>query len=98
MARRPPPVDLTKGAPKLPALDLRCTGRPVDRYARVVGATCRRRYKGTELEARAAGWHLGKTADGTPEAMCPTCARPGATPRKALPRVDPEPRLFELGR
>ena len=26
--------------------------------------------------ARAAGWRVGKRADGTPDAMCPECARP----------------------
>jgi hypothetical protein len=27
-------------------------------------------------QARAAGWRIGRLPDGTPDAMCPACARP----------------------
>jgi hypothetical protein len=27
-------------------------------------------------QARAAGWRIGRLVDGTPDAMCPACAKP----------------------
>lgn len=42
---------------------------------------CGRTFTGTGTaplvdRARAAGWRIGQRRDGTPDAMCPTCARP----------------------
>jgi hypothetical protein len=33
-------------------------------------------------QARAAGWRVGRRADGTPDAMCPKCARPDQATRE----------------
>jgi hypothetical protein len=81
-------------------LHLTCRGRSVDLYARVSGVTCHRTYKGLEIEARAAGWHLSDPApDGTRDVMCPDCSKPRGLPPRTRNRDEAlagQTRLFEL--
>lgn len=60
-----------------------CQGRALDGDGQPVGEICGTTYRPwgriNPLDgARAAGWRIGVRADGTPDAMCPRCARPDA--------------------
>ena len=60
-----------------------CQGRAL-RNGRSVGPTCGMRVARDQREtrgqfltrARVGGWRIGHRADGTPDALCPTCAKP----------------------
>lgn len=85
---------------------IRCTGRRVDDHGQPVGDECGqvypRRVDGPygppvgdtthQMQARAAGWAIGRLPDGTTTATCPACRRPDpatAATCRALTKGEP---------
>lgn len=70
-------------------MTLTCAGRPVRRVDnQPIGPACLARYVGEVESARVLGWRVGPAAeDGSRQAMCPACARPGADESETIGQV-----------